>query len=238
MQATSVAAPTAGTASPAPSGGLRSIGAKAIMALTGAALTLFVIAHMLGNLQIYLGREAVNSYAAKLKGMPELLWMARLGLLAVFLTHISLAIRLSMRNKEARPVAYVYQATRQATLASRTMLPSGLILLAFVIFHLAHFTLGVVAPDAFDKRDALGRHDVYGMVVAGFQVWWIVVAYAVAMLLLGLHLSHGVASLFQSLGIAHPRYTGWIRRAGMTVALVLLAGNLSMPLAVLIGFVR
>jgi succinate dehydrogenase / fumarate reductase cytochrome b subunit len=225
------------TTTQAETGSLRSIGAKAIMAVTGAGLTLFVIGHMVGNLQLFLGPEAINSYAAKLKGMPELLWIARIGLLVFFVTHIWLGIWLWQRNKVARPTPYVYQATREASLASRTMLYSGIVLLAFVIFHIAHFTLGLVQPDYYDHKDSLGRADVYRMMVLGFRVWWVTLAYVVSMLLLGFHLSHGISSLFQSLGLNHPRYTPKIKQGGFALAMILMAGNIAMPVAVLLGFV-
>jgi succinate dehydrogenase / fumarate reductase, cytochrome b subunit len=217
---------------------LSSIGAKSIMALTGLGLTFFVIAHMLGNLQLFLGPDALNAYAAKLKDMPELLWLARLGLLAIFAIHIALGIWLWLNNRQARPVPYVYQNTRAATVASRTMLYSGLVLLAFVVFHLAHYTFGWLYPDYLTFRDPKQRFDVYRMTVEGFRVWWVSLAYIVSMLFLGLHLSHGIASTAQSLGINHPRYNPWIKNGGLALAVILTVGNIAMPVAVLLGVVN
>jgi succinate dehydrogenase / fumarate reductase cytochrome b subunit len=217
---------------------LSSIGAKGVMAVTGAILTLFVIGHMLGNLQIYLGHEHLNAYAAKLQGMQEVVWLVRITLLSAFVAHIGIGTWLTLKNREARPVPYVYNATRKASLASRTMLWSGLVLLAFVIFHLAHYTLGWVQPDYFGYKDALNRHDVYRMEIEGFRVWWVSLAYIVSMLLLGWHLSHGIGSTFQSLGVNHPRWTPIINRVGFWLAMVLMIGNSSMPLAVMVGVVK
>jgi succinate dehydrogenase / fumarate reductase cytochrome b subunit len=221
-------------------GPLASISAKAVMAVTGIGLTIFVIGHMVGNLQLFLGPEALNGYAAKLKGMSEVLWAVRLGLLAFFLAHIYLGVRLSLDNARARPVPYAFKDYRKATLASRTMLYSGLVLLAFVIFHLAHYTFGWLYPEYLtfhDPKDPT-RHDVYRMTVEGFRVWWVSLAYIVSMLLLGLHLSHGVSGMFQSLGWTSPRYLPWINRAASVVAIALMAGNIAMPLAVLLRIVN
>jgi succinate dehydrogenase / fumarate reductase, cytochrome b subunit len=216
---------------------LTSIAAKGVMAVTGAGLTLFVIAHMLGNLQIFLGPNPLNAYAAALKGVPELLWTARIGLLVFFVTHIVLAFRLSIQNNAARPIPYFFLATRQASLASRTMMYSGHLLLGFVIFHLAHYTFGIGHPEYLKFEDAQGRHDVYRMTVEGFRVWWVSLAYIVSMLILGLHLSHGIASLFQSLGCTSAVYRPWIERGGLTLALILTVGNILMPVAVLLRLV-
>jgi succinate dehydrogenase / fumarate reductase cytochrome b subunit len=223
MATTSLAAPTRP---------LTSVGAKSIMAVTGAGLTGFVVVHMLGNLQIFLGPEHLNAYAAQLKAVPEVLWVARIGLLLFFAVHIVLAFWLTTQNSQARPIPYVFQATRQATVASRTMMYSGLLLLGFVIFHLAHYTFGIGHPEYLDFRDAKDRHDVYRMTVEGFRVWWVSLAYIGSMLFLGLHLSHGVASSFQSLGVTNPRWQPWIQRGGLALAVVLTAGNIAMPLAV------
>ncbi len=223
---------------PAIAPGLTSIGAKAIMAITGAGLTLFVIFHMLGNLQVFLGPEELNRYAAFLKSVPEVLWAARLGLLAMFVAHIYVAVWLTIRNKAARPVPYVFQATRQASIASRTMMYSGVLILAFVIFHLAHYTFGWLYPEYLTFRDPKDQHDVYRMTVEGFKVWWISLAYIVSMLLLGLHLSHGISSLFRTLGVSNPRHMRCIRLTGFSLAMILMVGNISMPVAVLLGIIR
>jgi succinate dehydrogenase / fumarate reductase cytochrome b subunit len=227
------------------------IGAKVVMALTGIALLGFVVFHMLGNLQIFLGQDAVNKYAKFLKDQGPLLWLARVGLLAIFLLHIVISIRLQWQRARARPIPYVFRNTIKATLASRTMLTTGLLILAFVLFHLAHFTLGyvhqatIVRPGAdpvvknfLDLKDPLGRHDVYSMTIYGFMNPYITILYVIAMLFLGFHLSHGIASMFQTLGFRHPRYTPWIERLSAALMAVIVIGNCSMPLAVVFGFIK
>ena len=223
-------------------GGLTTVGAKMVVALTGIALILFVIAHMLGNLQIFLGAEALNEYAHKLKSMGPLLWVARIGLLAVFLTHIALTLALTKRNASARgPSAaespnsvlgeryrhgYGYQT---ATSASRYMIQTGLLILAFVVYHLVHFT---IAPDT----TALGTEgNVYAMVIKGFSQPLIAAIYIIAQLILAAHIYHGASSCLQTLGLRTPSTKPAISKAGLLLAAVIALGNLSIPLAVLSG---
>lgn len=214
------------------------VGSKVVVALTGTGLLGFVIFHMLGNLQIFLGPDAINSYAHFLKSKPALLWTGRLGLLALFVLHVAVALNLRRRNAAARPIRYVYEHTEEASWASRSMVLTGLVILAFLLYHLAHFTLGWTNPDHFHLRDALDRHDVYGMTVRGFQNPLISGLYVVAQVFLFLHLSHGAASILQTLGLNGPQYDTRIRLLGWVVALVILLGNVSMPLAVLVGIVQ
>src|SRR2546426_5597300 len=149
-----------------------SIGKKYIMAITGLLLFVFVIVHMLGNLQVYLGQEPMNAYAALLKSKPALLWTARVGLFIVAVLHIVSALQLAAENRASRPQAYA-EGKPIATLASRTILVSGLIIFAFIVYHLMHFTFGVTNPDLMELHDAMGRHDVYTMVVEGFRNKWV-----------------------------------------------------------------
>jgi succinate dehydrogenase / fumarate reductase cytochrome b subunit len=226
-----------------------SVGAKFVMALTGIGLLLFVVAHMMGNLFIYLGPDAINSYAHALKSNPELLWPARTGLLTIFVIHLVMGIRLNRQNQGARDIPYVYEDTVQATWASRHMLLTGLVLLAFILFHLAHFTFGIVTSykdpvtgevtNYLDLRDTKDpeRADVYRMVVAGFRSLPVTLAYLVAQFFLWLHLWHGGSSWFQSLGINHPAYNPLIRAFGPVLATIILVGNCSIPLAVLSGVI-
>lgn len=214
-----------------------SLGSKVLMAFTGLALTGFVIAHMIGNLQVFAGPEVLNGYAENLKHMPALLWIARVGLLALFVGHIVYGIRLWRLNRAARPVLYHFKTYREASLASRTMLWTGLVILAFVLFHLAHYTFGFIGTangvNYLDLKDPQGRHDVYAMTVHGFRNPVVSLTYVVAMGLLAFHLSHGFQSLFQSLGLNHPRWTPLLKATGLALATVVFAGNSSMPLAVL-----
>jgi succinate dehydrogenase / fumarate reductase cytochrome b subunit len=214
------------------------IGAKFLVALTGAALFLFLIAHMLGNLQIFLGPDAINSYATALRKVPELLWGARLGLLAAVVIHIGLTIKLTRQNSAARPIAYEVKEPVDSTLASRTMILTGLLVLAFIVYHLLQFTLGVTNPDQFAVHDAQGRHDVYRMVILGFQQPAVVLSYLVAQVLLGFHLSHGIGSLFQTLGLNNPKIAKGTRLFGQVSAIVIVTGFLSVPFAVITGILH
>jgi succinate dehydrogenase / fumarate reductase cytochrome b subunit len=215
-----------------------------VMAATGGLLILFVIAHLAGNLLIFAGPEALNSYAARLQSMGGLLWLARLGLLAVFVIHLYAGLKLYRQNRQARPEQYRYEALAQTDAQDRLrvqaavhMATTGLVILAFVVFHLLHFTFGYVKPDAFGLHDAAGRHDVYRMVVLGFGNFFISGTYVIAMLLLGAHLIHGMTSMFQTLGINHPAINRLIRVGGPAVVGLIVVGNCSMPLAVLFGWV-
>ncbi len=215
-----------------------SVGAKHVMAITGLALVLFVLIHMLGNLQLLTGDpEAINSYAAALKSNPLILWGARGGLLAMVIIHVAAAYRLTTLNKAARPVKYVRYKPIRSPFYSRVMPMTGMILLAFIIFHLLHYTVGVIDPATFNVLDEQGRHDVYSMAVRGFQSPLLAVVYLGAMALLCMHLAHGVSSLFQSLGLNHPKYNSAIRLIGPAYAGLIFVGNSVIVLAVLTGVV-
>lgn len=215
-----------------------SIGMKWLMALSGIALVGFVVVHMMGNLLVFLGPEKLNAYAVGLREMPlQLLWVARAVLLVAVLVHIFSAVRLTNLNRAARPERYAMRKPVASTYASRTMMMGGLILLAFIIYHLAHFTFGVVSPDQFEVHDAQGRHDVYRMVVLGFRNPLIAGSYVLAMIPLALHLSHGASSFFQSLGLSHPKYDAIFRGLGPFLATIIFIGNVSMPIAVLGGLI-
>ena len=208
-----------------------------VMGVTGAMLVGFVIMHMLGNLQVFLGQDALNAYAKTLHDLGGLLWVARLGLIGAVLLHIASGLRLTALNSEARPVAYIHETTVQASFASRYMRMSGLVLLAFIFYHLAHFTVG--SYNGADKAlvDSLGRPDVYTMVIKGFQQPACAISYIVAMVLLWFHLNHGASSLFKSLGLRHPKYNSMLDMVGPAVATLVVVGNIAMPLAVLTGVI-
>jgi succinate dehydrogenase / fumarate reductase cytochrome b subunit len=209
------------------------IGRKAVMAVTGLVLFGFVLAHLTGNLTLYLGPEAINGYGEFLRTLlhGSALWIVRAVLLASVVLHAWSATSLTLDSWAARPHGYRRWKAKDSTYASRTMRWGGLILAAFIVFHILHFTLGSVHPD-------FRPGDVYHNVVAGFQVWPVSVFYVVAMLLLALHLDHGVWSLLQTLGLGHPRYQRWARRAARLFAIVVAVGNCSFPVAVLAGWVR
>jgi succinate dehydrogenase / fumarate reductase cytochrome b subunit len=218
-----------------------SIGKKAVMAITGLILFGWIFLHMLGNLKLYLGAEHMNEYGYWLRtigtpAMPEtgLLWIMRLLLLVCVVLHIHAAYALTRMSHEARPVAYRSHEHVRASYASRTMRWGGVIILLFILYHLAHLTIGWrVAPPADFIRD-----DPYHNVVVGFRVWWVAAFYIVANLALGLHLYHGVWSLFNSLGLNHRKFNAWRRNFATAFAVLITAGNISFPLAVLAGFVR
>ena len=231
-----------------------SVGMKVTTALTGLGLTGFVIVHMIGNLQVlpvFGGQEAINAYALSLKELGPLLWVARGGLLAVFVLHVYLALTLAMRASAARPVRYQYPGTIQASKASVTMHWTGLAILAFVLFHLAHFTFGwvnttparesvsgaLVDANYLSLVDAKGRHDVYSMVVAGFKNPVISILYLGAMGFLYVHLSHGVGSVFQTLGLNTPRTQPFVTGLSRAVAVIVVAGNVWIVVAVWAGLV-
>lgn len=207
------------------------VGKKVVMAATGCVLCLFVLGHMLGNLQIYQGAEKLNQYAAFLKGLGAGLWAVRLVLLACAGLHIISAYQLWRLKLDARPVSYVKKATVATSYAARTMIWSGPIVLAFIIYHLLHFTTGQAHPDF--------RHgDVYHNVIAGFSRPAASLFYIAANIMLAIHLYHGAWSMFQSVGVNHPRYTPWLKRLAKAYAWVVGIGNVSIPLAVLTGVVK
>jgi succinate dehydrogenase / fumarate reductase cytochrome b subunit len=208
-----------------------SIGKKVVMAASGAVLFGFVVAHMAGNLQVYLGRTAINTYAENLRHVPALLWAARLALLAAVTLHIASAWSLTRTSQEARPVGYRERESRESTYASRTMRWSGVILLLFIVYHLMHFTFGNVHPSFVPG-------DVFHNVVAGFRSVAVSGFYIAAMIALGLHLYHGVWSMMQTVGLSHPRYDHLRHAFATLVAVVVVAGNISFPVAVLTGLIH
>ncbi len=220
-----------------------SIGLKVMMALSGAALLGFVVAHMAGNLLSFAGQEAFNEYAKGLEDLGGILWLMRGGLVTAFAVHVAVAFKLFGDNKKARPVAYVVHNPVQSTVTARTMIWSGLALFAFIVYHLLHFTFGVIDIDSSyagplaETGDPEVLRDVYSMFVAGFSNVGVSASYIIAMVLLGGHLSHGIASLFQSLGLRAPKYRPLITNAGHGLAAALVLGNISMPVAVLLGII-
>lgn len=208
-------------------------GKKAVMAVTGAILFLFVIGHMAGNLQIFEGRAKLNAYGHFLHTIGELLWAVRIVLIAAVVLHITATVQLALRKKRARPVGYSRKEAIASSYASRTMYWSGPIVLAFVIFHLLEFTAGYIHP-----QSQFIEGDVYHNVVAGFQVWWVSVWYIFSLCLLGLHLRHGIWSMFQSVGFNHPKHTPKLKSAAAIIAVLIVLGYISIPISVLLGIVK
>ncbi len=215
-----------------------SVQLKFVVGATGALLALFVLGHLAGNLQIFLGPDAINSYAATLKGMPGPLWIARLTLLAAVCLHIWGIFKLRARNQAARPIGYADKKPLVSTVFSRTMFPSGLVILAFVVYHLAHFTLGWTNPDLYALLDDRGRPDVFSMMVLSFQNPLIAGTYFIAMGFLGMHLAHGVASSFQTAGLRKRQWKPYLDGIGRLFALIIVIGNVAIPLACLLGFIE
>ena len=215
-----------------------SLGKKYVMAITGALMYLFVIAHLAGNLQIFLGPEALNKYGNLLQTNPELLWPARIILIIVLVLHIWSAIKLSAENKAARPIGYAQWKPVGSTYASRTMLMSGIIVFLFIIYHLLHFTAEVQYINGTHQNfsvfmDAEHRHDIFKMMVVGFRNPWVSGFYIFAIALLCLHLSHGGSSMFQSMGWKSKAYGPFLDKAARIISLLIFLGYSSIPVAIL-----
>ena len=215
-----------------------SIGKKTVMAVTGLGLLGFVIVHLLGNLQIFLGPAWLNGYSEHLEDLPFLLIPARIVLASMLLVHMATAMVLTVQNKRARPVPYSAEDTVQATLASRTMIFTGSAVLLFIIYHLLHYTWGIAHPQYFHFEDSEGHHDVYSMVVLSFQDIKISATYLLALLVLSVHLGHGLSSFLQSLGLTPSGATKKIRKIGTALGWLIFAGYASIPVAVLSGLLK
>jgi succinate dehydrogenase / fumarate reductase cytochrome b subunit len=208
-----------------------SIGKKAVMAVTAVVLFGYVVGHLAGNLQVYLGAEQMDRYAAFLHSMPVLLWGVRILLLVSVVLHITASIQLTLLKQEARPVGYVKKEAIGSTFASRSMIWSGAMIAAFVIYHLLDLTSGVANTAQYQDLHA------YENLVYSFQRPAVSIFYIIAMILLGMHLYHGIWSMFQTLGFSHPRYTPMLKRTAAWVSILLTAGFISIPIAVLTGLV-
>lgn len=207
------------------------IGLKLAMAASGVILFGFVLGHLAGNLQVYLGREVFNQYAAFLSATPLLLWGTRAIVAAAVLLHVGSALGLSRLKQVARPVAYTRWTSSGTSYASRTMMWSGPMIGAFIVYHLLHLTLGTLHP-SFDHED------VYQNFIIAFSSLPVVAAYVVAMLMLGMHLGHGIWSMFQTVGFSHPTFTPLLKSAAWLISILIVAGYVSMPVAVLTGILR
>lgn len=216
-----------------------SIGKKLIMAVTGAGLLAWVIGHITGNLKVFFGRDEINDYAQWLHDHPSILWPTRLGLLAFFLYHIVKGVTLWRTNRRARPHGYHSDVALRSSFASRHMLFSGLLVLSFVVFHLLHLTFQVTHPEfqlMIDSSHGHHRPDVFLMLLTAFQDPLVAGSYVIAVGLLGLHLMHGAASLFQTLGLWHPTYGPLVRRGGKVLAVLLVLSFWSIPIAIFVHF--
>lgn len=213
-----------------------SIGSKAVVAITGIGLFLFLCAHLTGNLLVYKSPDALNAYGQWLRDLGPLLWILRGGLLVFFLVHVMGALRLARKNMIARPVGYKKRGDVQLGISSQSMVLTGLIVLAYVVYHLLHFTLGVTDPEFLTLTDSLGRHDVYTMLVTGFQNRFVSAAYIVANFLLMIHLWHATRSFLQTVGF-YPERNLLMRATGPALSVLIFAGFVSIPISVLAGWV-
>lgn len=216
-----------------------SLGKKFVMAATGGLLVLFVVGHLVGNLQIFGAPEQINTYAHFLKSKPLMLWGVRFGLLAIVALHIITAVQLSLQNKEARPVGYAVDPVYGSTWQSRYMLVSGSVIAAFILYHLAHFTAllpGINGVGDFSKLKTVLHgetvSDVYAMMILGFQVWWVTLFYLVAQALLFIHLGHGLASSFQTFGLRDPVWWPRIRCFARAASIAIFIGYAVIPISI------
>jgi len=216
------------------------VGKKVIMAVTGIIWIVFVILHVAGNLQAFFGADKLNAYSALLHGPgAELLWLMRIVLVVALVLHVLMSWQLWARARAARPDDFRERDPQVSTWASRQMRWGGLAFLAFIVFHLLHFTTRNVDPAGWAHRtDASGRYDIYGNLVGSFQVWWVTAIYLAAMVLLGLHLWHGVWASVRSLGVAKPSDNPMRRRLAPVLAIALWLGFSLVPIAVLAGVIR
>lgn len=207
------------------------IGKKVVMAVTGIVLVGYVLAHVTANLLIFAGPAAIDAYAAKLRTLPILLWGVRILLLVSVVLHVVAAAQLAVRARAARPTPYHRFEPQMSSAASRTMRWGGVALLLFLVYHILHFTTGQAHPDFIHLAP-------YHNLTTAFRVWWVAAVYIAAMLALAMHLYHGTWSMFQTLGIEHPRVNPARRRLATAIAVLVPLGFVTVPIAVLVGIVR
>ena len=209
-------------------------GKKVVMAVTGVMMFLFVIGHLLGNLLVFAGRTRINAYAQFLHFDDSLLWIVRTILIIAATMHVVVTIQLALRNKEARPIGYLHKKAINSSYASRTMYWSGPIVLTFIIFHLLQFTAGYIHPET-----RFIPNDVYHNLVTGFRVWWVSAWYVFAICLLGLHLRHGLWSMLQSIGLVHSlRKERAFKRVALGISILIVGGYISIPISILLGYLK
>ncbi len=215
-----------------------SIGRKIVMAVTGLCMGLFAVVHLIGNSTVYAGPAGLNAYAEHLHSLPlPIIMIFRAAMLAFFIVHVVYGIQLTIENRYGRPSDYAVKATRKTTFASENMIWTGLILFAFIVYHLLHFTFRVT-PGLTLTNTASGQFDVFAMVASSFTTFGGAGLYVVAMVVLFLHLYHGIQSLFQTFGLANDRTLPTITKAGAVVALVLFFGFIAIPMSMLLGIIK
>ena len=211
------------------------IGKKLFMAATGLAMFGFVIGHLLGNLKMFFGAEEINAYSEFLHQHPALVWGTRGALIFALGVHVVSGVTLWLRNRAARPEGYRREKTLRATLASRYMLTTGILLFAFIIYHLLHFTVHAVNSEHSNAFDSAGRHDVYVMVYQAFRNPVLVAGYVAAMLMLGQHLWHGATSMMQTAGLNHSTYNGPVRGGVKALVVLLVLAFVAIPVSIFFG---
>jgi succinate dehydrogenase / fumarate reductase cytochrome b subunit len=220
-----------------------SILSKIAMAVTGLLLVLFIVGHMVGNLQVFLGRDVFNTYAHFLQSLGELLWVIRFALFATLVVHIISSIRVKLLNAGAKPVKYSIKKYVKATWFGRSMLLTGITVFIFLAYHLAHFTIGAVDPSNFHFDEVYGpngmfvRHDAWLMVVMGFKQPIVALLYIAGVILLGFHLNHAIQSMFQTLGWNHPKYFPTIEKSSVVFSVIIVLLYMTIPVSILLGLV-
>jgi succinate dehydrogenase / fumarate reductase cytochrome b subunit len=215
-----------------------SVGRKIIMAVTGIVLVSFVCVHLLGNSSVFVGADAINAYAEKLHSLGPFVWVFRLTMLAAFAIHIFFGIQLTLENKAATPEKNVQVKRLRTGFGAETMIVSGLVLLAFAIYHLLHFTVQVPGMGVYEMNEATHMVNVYTMLVSGFKSTLPVLIYIIGMVFLFLHVSHGFQSFFQTLGLSNDKSLPFMEIVSKLVGVVLLVGYISIPLLVVFGCIK
>jgi succinate dehydrogenase / fumarate reductase cytochrome b subunit len=210
------------------------VGRKVLMGSSGILMVLFVIVHLLGNSSIFVGPDGINAYAEKLHSLGPLVWIFRAVMLALLLVHVWFGIALTLENSAANPAKYAVNRKLKATFSSETMIWTGLLLLAFIVYHLLQFTVRIT-PDIVKGVDAQGRYDVFTMVVTSFRSTSISLIYVAAMVALFLHLNHGIQSFFQTLGLSDDRTLPTYGALGKVLSVIFLVGYCAIPVTILAG---
>lgn len=209
-----------------------SIGKKFIMAITGISLILFLVVHLVGNLTLFIGKDAFNLYVDSLDKVKPFIRVIEVVLAAIFVFHIFNGLKLYFENRKARPDKYAVSGTsKNTTVFSRTMAQTGSIILIFLIIHLATFWRAFNISDLPHTTDG----SYYGIVVGWFSIWWYSAIYILSMILLGFHLNHGFQSVFQTFGWNHNKYASLIKKIGTTYAVIMAVGFASIPIYFLLG---
>jgi succinate dehydrogenase / fumarate reductase cytochrome b subunit len=213
-----------------------SVGRKIVMAVTGLILLKFLVIHLFGNSLIYFG--LINAYGEQLHRLPLLVWGFRFFMLCVLSVHIFFGIQLTLENNAAKPQAYAVKKNLRASFSGRTMIWSGLLIIIFLIYHLLHFTVRVTNPEISSGIDVMGRLDVFKMVVLSFKNIAIAGVYVAAMIMVALHLTHGIQSFVQTFGLNNDKTIPVVEKAGTGVAFILLLGYAAIPLAIILGILN